>query len=60
LIGNTHSELGFEEYETVVKIKFIRDVTTNLLHKSKLFLSFEGDYRRSLFAGTEIAYKDFV
>lgn len=55
-----HSRLGFEECETVVKIKFICDVTTYLFHKLKLFLSFEGDYRRSLFAGTEIAYKDFV
>jgi hypothetical protein len=60
LIVNTLSQLGFEEYETVVQIKFICDITTYLLHKSKLFLSFEGDYRRSLFAGTEIAYKDFV
>ena len=60
LIGNTHSRLGFEEYETSIQIKFICDITTYLLHKSKLFHSFEGDYRRSLFAGTEIAYKDFI
>lgn len=60
LIGKTHSWLWFEEYETVIKIKFICDVTTYLLHKSELFLSFEGDYRSSYFAGTKIAYKDFV
>lgn len=60
LFGNTHSWLGFKKYKTVIKIKFVCDVITYLLHKSKLFLSFEIDYRRSLSAGKEIAYKDFV